>query len=348
MKIGILTFHWATNYGAVLQTYCLQSYLETLGHEVHIINYKPKEYDFSVYWYIRRPQRLINLRKDLLRRRKESHLDTFRKRYLHLTNRIESWKSFENDCRDFDLVISGSDQVLNPTFLLRGELNNVTPAYFLEGLPQHAKKVGYAVSFGCEEYPESAQSFASRYIQNFDLIGVRESSGLKILEKLNYQNKKSIVPDPTLLVGKSMLNQLGLSSISNRSKKICIYMLRKSLSIDKPSICIDDSKTPITLEKWIETIITSSGLITNSYHGMIMAILSETPFVVLLENSTLKGMNDRFYTLLKYLGLDDHICLSEDEDYVKRMSAPIDWKEVGQRLQQYKKMGTGFLNEALL
>ena len=39
MKIGILTFHWATNYGAVLQTYALQTYLESLGHVVQIIDY---------------------------------------------------------------------------------------------------------------------------------------------------------------------------------------------------------------------------------------------------------------------------------------------------------------------
>ena len=41
MKIGILTFHWATNYGAVLQCYALQEYLRDQGHVVEIINYKP-------------------------------------------------------------------------------------------------------------------------------------------------------------------------------------------------------------------------------------------------------------------------------------------------------------------
>lgn len=48
MKIGILTFHWATNYGAVLQSYALQEYLSAHGHEVCIINYKPKNYDISL------------------------------------------------------------------------------------------------------------------------------------------------------------------------------------------------------------------------------------------------------------------------------------------------------------
>lgn len=41
MKIGILTFHCAINYGAVLQAYGLQEYLKSLGHEVYIIDYRP-------------------------------------------------------------------------------------------------------------------------------------------------------------------------------------------------------------------------------------------------------------------------------------------------------------------
>ena len=53
MKIGILTFHWATNYGAVLQCYALQEYLKSLGHEVEIINYKPHLFDDNVYTFLR-------------------------------------------------------------------------------------------------------------------------------------------------------------------------------------------------------------------------------------------------------------------------------------------------------
>ena len=53
MKIGILTFHWATNYGAVLQCYALQAYLEQLGHNVRVIDYKPLKYDESLYNFIR-------------------------------------------------------------------------------------------------------------------------------------------------------------------------------------------------------------------------------------------------------------------------------------------------------
>lgn len=38
MKIGIVTFHSAHNYGAVLQAWALQEYLNQQGHEVQIVN----------------------------------------------------------------------------------------------------------------------------------------------------------------------------------------------------------------------------------------------------------------------------------------------------------------------
>ena len=39
-KIGILTFHRAYNYGAVLQCYALQQYLKKQGADVYVIDYK--------------------------------------------------------------------------------------------------------------------------------------------------------------------------------------------------------------------------------------------------------------------------------------------------------------------
>ena len=40
MKIGIIIFHRATNYGATLQAYALVSYFKSLGHETEIIDCK--------------------------------------------------------------------------------------------------------------------------------------------------------------------------------------------------------------------------------------------------------------------------------------------------------------------
>lgn len=41
MKIGILTFHAVPNFGAALQAFALQSFLQSEGHEPFIIDYRP-------------------------------------------------------------------------------------------------------------------------------------------------------------------------------------------------------------------------------------------------------------------------------------------------------------------
>ncbi len=42
MKIGILTFHFAHNYGAMLQAYALSTKLNTMGYDAEIIDYRLK------------------------------------------------------------------------------------------------------------------------------------------------------------------------------------------------------------------------------------------------------------------------------------------------------------------
>lgn len=56
MKIGILTFHCAHNFGAVLQCYALYNILNSMGHNTYIINYRPQYLispykPLSLYWF---------------------------------------------------------------------------------------------------------------------------------------------------------------------------------------------------------------------------------------------------------------------------------------------------------
>lgn len=61
MKIGIITFHCAHNYGAVLQAYALKEFLKSSGHSVNVVNYRPSYIVNSFrkfnprYWLSRNP-----------------------------------------------------------------------------------------------------------------------------------------------------------------------------------------------------------------------------------------------------------------------------------------------------
>ena len=45
MKVGILTYHRAENYGALLQAYALMAYLRGLGHDVSFVDYWPEYHE---------------------------------------------------------------------------------------------------------------------------------------------------------------------------------------------------------------------------------------------------------------------------------------------------------------
>ena len=343
MKIGILTFHWATNYGAVLQCYALQQKLKDMGYDVEIINYKPQRFDFSWKRYLFHPSLLKKIKRDYVQNKKEKLLDRFRDEYLNLTRRYFSYKELCEISSKYDAIISGSDQILNPSFTMFGE-GCPTPTYFLNFVNEKTKKIGYAVSFGCTTYPETAFSNAKQWITSFDKIGVRENSGLDILESFDYKKDFVIVPDPTILKGKSLFDRLNIS-IPGIKDYYCVYVLRKNINFDSETkvFYIDETNNPLSMEEWLGYIAYSKGLITNSFHGMIMAILFHRPFVVLLEKGTGTGMNDRFLTLLNRIGLIDRIAI-DDSMIEPILRATIDWECVDRLMAEYRIIGESFLD----
>lgn len=341
MRIGILTFHWATNYGAVLQTYALQTYLESIGHEVKVINYKSRHFDDTLWNFIKN-RKFLQFARYKNTKHKEKIISRFRDEYLNQTKRIYHYRDITDVIKGLDVIISGSDQVLTPSFLLNGEGRRVkSPAYFLD-FPFDGKRIGYAVSFGCTEYPEPENQLASDLISNFDKIGVRENTGVSILEQLNYQKGYIVVPDPTILCYEKLFDNIRIKRKTVR-EYYCAYILHKIFKVDSENIYyIDETHNPLSMEDWLGTIVNSKGLITNSYHGMIMALLNKVPFVAITVSTGSIGMNDRFTTLLSKLGLENRIC-SENEDYMDVLTKEIDWVDVFDRIHIFSNLGKEFL-----
>ncbi len=123
MKIGIITYHFARNYGAILQCYALQEQLCSMGHDVWVLNYQNVRQERNNSLHHKRDGFLSNLAVnvallpfELKRRSKERKFAEYESSHLHLTPRfyaIEEMRDFVNK-EGFDLLISGSDQVFNP------------------------------------------------------------------------------------------------------------------------------------------------------------------------------------------------------------------------------------------
>lgn len=344
MKIGIITFHWATNYGAILQAYCLQEHLSAKGHDVEIINYKPKRYDFSWKKYLQNPLLLRNIRKDSFQNKKEKLLISFRNQYLHQTKRYFRVSDIVDDAKDYDILISGSDQVLNPWFTMNGEDGHSSAAYYLLFGQKRTIKLGYSISFGHTTYPNNAIPLATDWIKNFNAIGYRENTGKDILNQLSYKGGAELTPDPTILLGQKLFEMLNIKIPKEKDDFICVYMLRREVFVPGLVKYIDDKHQPLSMKEWLLAISHAKYLITNSYHGMIMAILSRVPFAVLAENGSGSGMNDRFNTLLDQLNLKNRMVGTVNEA-LKISSLSIDFACVEEKMEQYREKGASFINK---
>lgn len=349
MKIGIITFHWATNFGAVLQAYALQHYLQSLGNDVHIINYKPYKYNFSIRSLLSKA--IFN---NILLLKKERQIKIFRSRFLNQTNRYYSENELKSNPPQFDIYITGSDQVWNPYFTQFGE-GKTTLTYFLSFGNSNVNKYAYAISCGTTEYDETVKKIIKPVINDINKIGVREDSGLNILQSVDYKHKNLVVPDPTLLLDAEDYDKLLNTQYKIKKKYHFIYILRSN-SLKKKLFDIDRTlgyNSVISeawdgdIGKWLYLIKHAEFMMTNSYHGMLFCIQYHIPFVVITEKGRLQGMNDRFNTVLSRLNLQDRILSEVNVNNINSsiLNVNLNWKEIDMRLASFKKIGYDFLNE---
>jgi hypothetical protein len=231
MKIGILTFQFAHNYGALLQAYALNRYLLQKGKEASIINYIPNklknEYSMNPFDYSSNPKVIISLMLRNLRRTKQNKLiKSFQHNELSLGKIIYSEEEFISELNRFDIVSVGSDQVWNTR--ITGEIEN----YFLDDRIK-AIKIAYAASFGTDGINIYQKKAVQKNLTQYTKISVREIKAKEILEENNIES--TIVCDPVFLLEKDRWIQLERKPQSvNRNKRFAlIYILSPNEDLER-------------------------------------------------------------------------------------------------------------------
>ena len=216
MKINTITCHDVYNVGASLQAYALVKYLNNLGYDTEIIDYKPPylehykltgvdnpAYDRPIfrqaYQILKFPMRLVNR----LSKRKKV-FDNFTKKYLPRTERkYTSMVELRENLPYADLYIAGSDQIWNPLFR-----NGKDPAFFLNFAPDNSRKISYAASFAVDDISEEDRNRMEQWLKRLDAISVRETSGVALLRSMNLQGTQ--VCDPVFLLDDLEWKQLAV------------------------------------------------------------------------------------------------------------------------------------------
>ncbi len=380
MKIGVITY-WAgnSNYGMMMQCWALQQHLKELGHEPYVIRfikedrqnpYKRIFVKLGVLNYISRikcfftRRKFINVNKnDKLRK-----FDSFRKTNISFsTNIYKNIFELQKNPPVADCYITGSDQVWSQ---LLDDYNNT--AYYLNFGKEETLRISYAPSFSLTEYPFNLIDKLADALKKLHHISVREYDGVQICKNIGFEATK--VLDPTLLLDKKDYLNLCNSIPRNNNEYIFIYSLNISSSNDLrweelKEYSTDNNLSTIvtpsdgyfiggeifdddviyryaTIEEWLAMIRDSQLIVTSSFHGIVLSIILETPFVYVPLEGKFSSGNNRVIDLLRELNLE-HRILSPKDTYSNLISNQIDWKLTKVLLNMNRNISMAYLKKSL-
>lgn len=350
-KVGIMTFHWAANYGAVLQAWALQEYINNVGYKAEIINYVPSNLKISLHrCFMTRHISTMKLRYKEYK--KEQLIQNFRKKYFNYSGVEYASKNQLNDNPPlYDFYVSGSDQIWNPYFTMGGQ-NGVTLSYYLNFAPEGSRRIAFSSSFGCKSLPDNVGNTIRPELNKYYAISTREAEGVEILRSLGIASVNTV--DPTILLEAPDYEAL-LPQCEDKAKNLYVYILhgqRKNAEslIDyvkgqtKLPVCEEDE---LAVEGWLEHIHNAGYVVTNSFHCVVFCLLFHIPFYAVDVQG--KDMSSRITTLLGSVGLEDRflrlpISVEEIENAGVKT---IPWNEVDSRLSNLREYARKYLHQAL-
>lgn len=355
MKIHTITSHDVYNYGASLQAYALMRYLQDVGNEVSIIDYKP-DYSKARYnfWYIS-PQ--YRWRKNPLLRfcacfvlapkrfytyRRKKAFDTFKSKYLHLTRRFSTLTELEQAQWDAQMFIAGSDQIWNTD-----HENGKDPANYLSFVPQGKKRMSYAASFGIDYIKPEFKDMVYQNLMRFQQVTVREKQGVRILNQLGLSAEQ--VVDPVFLLPKNEWEDMSVSP-KVKGKYILVYDFGRNKMMQEFAIRYAKehqlrifSLNDFVSHSYADCNINNAGpreflglirnaecFISNSFHGTAFSIMFEKQFFVFNRKD---AVNSRMESLMEMAGLQDRLIMNQ-ADFIK-MDTLIDYDAVNSRMVEY-------------
>ena len=360
MQIKTVTCHDVYNHGASLQAYALQIYLESLGHTVEIIDYKP-DYLSGHYqlWSVDNPvydkpivKQLYNLAKlpeRLIALKRKKLFDDFTAKYLHRTERrYRSNEELRRNPPYADVYVAGSDQIWNTLFQ-----NGRDAAFYLDFAPKTSRKVSYAASFATENVVEEYKPFVCKMLQNFDAVSIREKCSLPLLASLGRADGVAVC-DPVFLMSKTQWEGL-LPKLYEQEQYILVYDSENSIAIKNITRRIAKERNlkifNISASRigyadkdfWISSpldfvrlIHDAQYVVSNSFHATAFSLIFQRDFCVV--NRT-EGINERMKSLLESYHISERLVTH----YVNDLLEPIDYREVNHLIQKDIEFSKDFL-----
>lgn len=364
-KVGIITFHNAHNYGAVLQAYALQEKIKELGYEPCIINYRNRKIlkPYKLIKYSKKnPIKCIKMIYDSLKNYKINKVrydkfNTFINTNFNMTNAYKTLNKLKKDYPQLDCYITGSDQVWNP-----GIVGNLSDAYTLNFGNDKINRISYAASIGKSTIEDKYKDDYKSKLSKINYISVREEDAKIELEKILHKDIK-VVLDPTLLLStdewKSKLTNIDkqtskyilayMVQANDEYKKIVNYLSKKTglkvIHFDKKKIYDNELKSAYTAEpfEFIDLIKNAEYVVATSFHATVFSIIFSKKFFVVPHLKT----GSRITNLLEKLGIEGRIYHKLEEFENVDYDFETNYIQVKEKLKEEKEKSIKFLKEAI-
>ena len=312
-KIAIFTLTNENNFGNRLQNYAVQEILkknnikvETVSNQLNIYgrNYiikKIKDIIKKFLFFVPKYVRTNNFIK-------------FNKKYVKFSKyHIDKNHIPKELSHKYDYYITGSDQVWNPNFSGRSDID------FLTFVPKE-KRNAFSASFGISEIPEEHKERYKKNLSQMNLISVRENRAKEIIEELTGRTDVEVLLDPTMLLIPEEWDKVSKKPKKLKTNKYILNYYLGELTEDRKKIITDiakknnckiinlmDKSEPLYVSgpsEFLYLVKNAFLVCTDSFHGAVFSIIYNTPFVIFERKDSNVKMNSRLDTLLSKFNLE--------------------------------------------
>lgn len=349
-KIGILTFHYADNHGAVLQAYALRKVINSFPDcHAEIINYVPKGYGYLI------PSGCSAV--DMQRKREKFN------RFLSEHCGIDTPMCHSVTGNEYDIYVVGSDQVWNLD--LR---ENADYEYFLPHLDEGAKRVAYSASIGME-VERIDRALFGKYLPRFEAISLREKNYMDVISELSGKKCKYTL-DPTLLLsekdyeiimekpgeneksyvlyfwygnGDDVYKSIETVNLVARKYDLSIKHTFSSETCLMRQLLVRDGGNILQggVGEFLWYIKNASVIITNSFHGAVFSLIFRRPLYIYYpairscrQESLVELLNIRDRVLRGYTNAD-------------KLNLEMDYSSLSSILESEKKRSISYLKKVI-
>ncbi len=377
MKIAVISLPLHTNYGGILQSYALKKELESMGHEVSVIDRKVKM-PLPKWW--KAPFVYLNRALKHIGRNTAEAPEVFRERrcmkeYPVLCARVQEFidrnispvmTDSYSDLRKggYDAFVVGSDQVWRPRYFGR-----IEDAFLDFAKGWDVKRVAYAASFGTDqlEFESDQLSRCAKLLEKFDGVSVREDKAVAMCDEWFECDRAVHVLDPVMFLTKEELSGIASRSSCHRAEgKVMTYILDPapnkaaiismvsgwtSKDVADYSVHPHDRMRPVEervvppVEDWIAGFTDADFIVTDSFHGCVLSILLHKPFIAVANSG--RGLS-RMKSLTDMFGLDSRLVhgIDPEDDGESFLTSP-DWEMIDRILEEKRAFSRSFLDESL-